>query len=177
MHRFRKRERIRDEIKGHELFPAQREAFFSLMAEYAPEASAVVICDRHHHLGGIMMGTMSAEACLALQPNGPTLTVTPDGGRFTRQQLGPLEKQIRQRLMAATGISKIHVGCEASEAVAGIQVADIIANSATHARHMAGASAEVAAQLLTERGVTIRDAEFPFTPKPAWFAGNGVSGA
>lgn len=62
MHRFRKRERIRDEIKGHELLPAQREAFFSLMAEYTPEASAVVVCDRHHHLGGMMMGTMSAEA-------------------------------------------------------------------------------------------------------------------
>lgn len=106
----------------------------------------------------------------ALRPKGPSLTVTPDGGRFTRQQLTPLERQIRQRLVTATGINKIHVGCEASEAVAGIQVADIIANSATHARHITGASADVSAQLLTERGVAIRDAEFPFTPKPSWFA-------
>lgn len=177
MTRFRKKARIKDEIKGHELLIEQRQAFFAMMAEYAPEAAAIVICDREHRIGGAMMSILPghdlwaelvAEACLQLKPPGPALTVTPDGGRYTQRQIEILERRIGERLAVATGIQRVRVRCEPSEAVPGLQVADIIANSATHARHVAGKSAEVAAQLLDARGVSIRDAEFPFIDKPGW---------
>lgn len=176
MGRFRKQEKLKDEIKGHELTIAQRQAFFAMMAEYAPEATAVVICEREHPLGGHMMGTLApsdlwaelvVESCLVLQPRGPTLAVTPDGGRYSRKVLDPLERQISNKLIKATGIERVRVRCEPSESLAGLQVADIIANSATHARH-AGESADLAAQLLAGSGVSVRTAEFPLIDKPEW---------
>lgn len=177
MNRFRKRTGLQGEIKGHSLSIEHRQKFFDLMAEFCPEATVVMVCDRTNPLSGMMMrrrspgdlwADLTTEACLALKPDGKALTVTPDGGRFSRQYAERLERQIADQVALATGISCVRVRCERSELVAGIQVADIVANSGTHARHD-GANAEDVAKMLESRGIAMLDATFPLAKnKPGW---------
>jgi len=137
---FRKATRIVGEIKGHWLTPEHRRVFLDLVAKRGDLVSAVVICSRFDACGGWAMGSLAeidlyshllAEACVAL-PNLATadhLTVTPDGGRYKKAQLESVRKHLAQVVTARHSHMRTHVAFGDSASLAGLQIADVIANS------------------------------------------------
>jgi hypothetical protein len=139
---FRKNTKISDEVKGHLLTHAQRKVFFDLLARETQTVSAVVACSRTQPRGAWAMrnlaeaslyGWLLTEACSHLLPQAPGaghLTVTPDGGRYQKAVSDRLRVQVRDRLASAHRAAKVSVAFDHSHRLAGLQIADVVANSA-----------------------------------------------
>ena len=138
---FHKATKIKGEIKGHRLTPAHRTIFFDLLAKRADVISIVVTCSRLDPSGGWAMGSLPevelyshllAEACVALPDLAIAshLTVTPDGGRYKKVQLDPVRQHITKAVTARHPHARVNFGFGDSATLPGLQVADVIANSA-----------------------------------------------
>lgn len=137
---FRKATGIAGEVKGHRLQAEHRAIFFDLLVRRADSASAVVTCSRGDPLGGWAMGELPevglyrhllAEACIAVPDLDIAghLTVTPDGGRYKKAQLGTVRDHLARAVMARHPLARVHVEFGVSGTIPGLQVADVIANS------------------------------------------------
>lgn len=137
---FRKASGVVGEVKGFRLSMPERRLFFGLLSRIDGLAAAVV-CDRRDPVGGWAMGALPETqvyehllngACCLLPPvSGPT-TVAVDGGRYKRAIYG----ELLSRLPSAIGAhheGRASVVFANSAASAGIQVADVVANTLFHA--------------------------------------------
>jgi hypothetical protein len=127
--RFRKAARITSEVKGHRLTARQRWIFFDMLSAQTDLGGVAVTCGHFeplgawaiHHLREIdLYGYMMTEACRALPAH---TTVTLDGGRYKK---APADV-VRQAIARATGAEQVAFGDSAT--LAGLQVADVIANT------------------------------------------------
>jgi hypothetical protein len=167
-----------EEIKGHALSPAQRDIFFDLVRR-TPINSITVACNRRDAVGGWAMGTLAeldlyshllCEACLAMpKPDGDAVTITPDGGRYKKVELAAISARLSAAITQA-GAKRASVSFQNSTELAGLQIADVIANSVFQSM---GASplAEHTAQLLRPLIEAGRLVTKPITLpgiRPAW---------
>lgn len=171
------------EVKGHRLTPEQRRVFFDLLTRQEDLGSVVVSCSRRMPVGGWAMEALSElelygyllrEACVGLVPaTSRHVTITPDGGRYKKSDLHRIALHLATEVQQRSPAAPVAVSFEDSAAIAGLQVADVVANTAFQAQAVA-ANAELAEALLTPlrvkgrlimRPVEIADA------RPAWLRG------
>lgn len=136
--RFRKQFKIRGEVKGTNLSPEQRAEFFKALAALEELRSVSVVCDRRTPSGGWASSTWPEEAiyerllcqsCEALPCEGlNAISVTPDGSRYKKAKLMDIGGRIEVRLGERFQL-KAKVSFADSARTAGIQVADVIANT------------------------------------------------
>lgn len=157
MRTYHKVTRTVGEVHGHQLTPMQRAVFLGLLAREA--VSAVVACRRAEPLGGWAMSSMPeadlyghllAEACNALPitPGRGALTITPDGGRYARARLDVARSVVTASLAAAGHEGPLRVVFGDSAATAGLQVADVVANSVFGMLTRAGPVADLLTPLI-----------------------------
>lgn len=135
MKRLRKTSDVRDEIKGTSLTEKQRVTFFDMLREIDP-VSAVVTCQKTSVLGSIaksrpgheVFEDLLVEACGRLIDLDAPVRIMADGGRYKKTIHGQLAINAAERLTRA-GLAAAIVDFGRSEKMAGIQVADIIANT------------------------------------------------
>ena len=174
---FRKATRAVGELHGHQLDTRQRAIFLGLLARET--ASVVVACRRRDPLGGWAMsalpeadlyGHLLAEACAGLPGYGGTdqLAVTPDGGRYPRARLDRVRAALAVSL-AAHHAGPVDVDFRDSAAIAGLQVADILANSAFQMIGRAGAAGELLAPLIDAGRLRIQPLRLAGV-RPDWIA-------
>lgn len=181
---FRKATRITGEVKGHKLTFEQRTIFVDLLTKDADAASAVVACSRSDAVGAWAMGALTeaelyrhllAEACLILPGLGWTgqVKVTPDQPRYKKAQAESVRAGLTQAVIARHPEADIAVVYGNSTDLAGLQVADVIANSVfqTLAQHAtADAAARLLAPLIARGVLRIQHVELEGT-RPAWLTG------
>lgn len=172
------------EVKGHRLGPEQRRVFFDLLMRQEGLGSVVVSCSRRSLVGGWAMGALSEvelyghllrEACVALVPAASRqVTITPDGGRYKRSELHRiawhLAAQVAHRRPTTLPVA---VSFADSASTAGLQVADVVVNTAFQAQ-MASASADRAEALLAPlrvRGRLIMRSLEIADGRPEWLRG------
>ena len=169
------------EIKGHALRPEQRRIFFDLIDREADFGSVVVTCQRSAALGGWAMGALPeialyrcllCEACKAAAGAGiEPLTITADGGRYKRSNLKRIEGDlVRAAKDWTTDRRRTSMRFENSISIPGLQVADVIANTAFQslATTPAAAQAETLLHPLRSSGrLTLRSATLPGS-RPTW---------
>ena len=80
-----------------------------------------------------LYGQLLAEACTPLlqrQQNVDCVTITPDGGRYSKSRSQQLSKKLTTDFNnAPVRGPKVIVGFESSHMLAGLQIADVVANS------------------------------------------------
>lgn len=132
------------EIKGHALRRDQRRIFFDLIHRESDFGAVVVSCQRGEALGGWAMGALPeitlyrhllCEACRTSgEPGIEPLTITPDGGRYKRVDLRKIESDLVDAAKDWTiDWRRTRVRFQNSASVPGLQVADVIANTAFQA--------------------------------------------
>jgi hypothetical protein len=137
------------EVKGGLLLPGDRIRFFDMLTELQ-NTSIVVHCRKSTQLGSYLSSAlperevykhMLAEACLDLPNrfNGPVF-ITPDSGRYPRATLREIASAVEQIIGNASG-RKTKVLFEQSDTTAGIQIADIVAN--TVYQHFGGSENDI----------------------------------
>ena len=178
MKSYRKATRTAGELHGHQLDPRQRAVFLGLLAREA--VSVVVACRRAEPLGGWAMSAMPeadlyghllAEACAGLPGYGGAdqLAVTPDGGRYPRARLDRVRTTLAATLKARHA-GPVDVAFRDSAAVAGLQVADVVANSAFQMIGRGGPARELLVPLIGMGRLTILPLRLPEV-RPAWISG------
>lgn len=184
---IRKELSVEGEIKGHTLSPEERSfAFQTIFSKRS--VSAVSVCNRHHHPGGLLMNTCAEnqlwsgliiEATNSLIPaQTPAIYVTPDAGRYKKSLMEQSESEIRGHLETLHASATIHVGFLESHTSPGVQVADIIANTVYQAHKLNNPCphSQTLIRQETTRGVLqVLDAQVKHL-LPAW-AQQGVLGA
>lgn len=163
MRQFRKKAkpRLSHEIKGHQLTQGQRALFFRLLTECEEVRAVVAACRRSDEVGGWVMKNLteakawvalSVEALSALGCHGAS-GVTVDRGRFSKERLSALCLEIGARTEHAFSRAvKIQPG--ASDQTPGVQVADIIVNTAGHSL-TAGKGSTLARELLSATNIPV----------------------
>lgn len=181
MRRFRKATRIGDEIKGHRLTPEQRRIFFRELRKMGTAVAVSTTCSRQHPLGGWAMATLDeadlrtellVESCAELPIVGPTIGITVDGGRYKRQVLERLVPMTIGALEARFAGMGFTMQYDSSERVAGLQVADIIANTLFHSLGDGPSAEDAATQIHAAEEVgqlIVRLAELT-KHRPVWLA-------
>lgn len=180
---FHKAARWDGEVKGNRLTPEQRRLFFDLLRKQSELGSVVVSCGRRDPLGGWAMGALHEpelyghllqEACLSLVgSDARSVTITPDGGRYKKAELSiigaHLEEAVRE---SAAPASKVTVSFENSASLPGLQVADVVANTAFQALGSTAGS-ELAGNLLeplrASGRLTLRHVEL-VGRRPTWLS-------
>jgi|GEM_PF-5449573 len=175
MKKFRKALGTKDEIKGHKLTTAQRRLFLKMLGELAPDAIATVACDRHDIRGGWAMGTMEEcqlwgqltfEAVVgAADSHASPISVTVDGGRYPSTTIQTLSGILKHRLEDRL-LRTVHLRPGDSEKEAGLQVADILANSVFHSMGVSETACQVTEMLELAR-LEIRHVQLDGCT-PAW---------
>jgi hypothetical protein len=178
---FRKATKLKAEIKGHELTYPHRRIFFELITSTGAFDSVVVSSSRHHQVGGWAMGSMAEaqlyshlllESCLGvLKTDSPHLTITPDGGRYKKAQCHSIAAQITQALMPER-VGRVSVKFQNSAEFSGLQVVDVIANTAFQAlgnSSSAEAARELLDPLLANGRIVLRHVELE-RARPDWLA-------
>lgn len=142
---FRRRTGHQGEVKGHRLLPAERVLLLDL-AFRAPGAAAVVACDGRTPLGGWAASTLLpestlrrellTEACIQVLGNGPDSPcqgVVVDGGRYPNAVLEAerlhLDLTLRTHGLLTAPAHPRLITYEKSEAHAGLQLTDVLANT------------------------------------------------
>ncbi|MBK1665263.1 hypothetical protein CKO38_14620 [Rhodospirillum rubrum] len=138
MKSFRKATGLLGEIKGHRLDIRQRKIFFDLLCKERHAQSAAVAANRWQALGLWAMGALPEvdlyghlliEACWPLVGHSLArrVTITPDGGRYKKAHLASVGERLAKALQ--NDDRRVDVGFGDSAHVAGLQIADILANS------------------------------------------------
>ena len=135
------------EVKGHRLSPEQRRVFFDLLVRQEDLGSVVVSGSRRTPVGGWAMGALSEpepyvhllrEECVALVPAiSRHVTITPDGGRYKRSELRRIARHLATEVRHRLPTSPVTVSLADSASTAGLQVADVVANTAFQAQTVA----------------------------------------
>ncbi len=144
---FRKAIKAKDsEIKGSELTIEQRIKFFDILYENQDIKSSVIICDKTKKMGGWtfseipehrIWSILISESIETLSTNSiKSTTVIPDGGRYKKEILRSEEKWIEDRVFEKIDTQYISVKCGDSQNIFGIQVADIISNTAFRSKNI-----------------------------------------
>lgn len=131
LRRFRSAARIKGEVKGTRLTLEQRTLFFDLLTKRTQAVSVVVTCVRSSQVGGWAMGELReidlyshllTEACTALPRLGASrhLTVTPDGGRYKKVELGQVGNRLKQMVAAHLAGTKVSVTFGRSDLLPGL---------------------------------------------------------
>ncbi len=170
------------EVKGHRLTPEQRRVFFDLFCREDDLGSIVVSCSRRTLVGGWAMGALSEielyghllrEACVDLVPaTSQHVTITPDGGRYKKSELHKIALHLAREVQQRSPAAPVTVSFADSASVAGLQVADVVANTAFQAQTVA-ANAELAGTLLAPLRLTGRLVMRPVEiadGRPAWLS-------
>ncbi|MBC7906558.1 MAG: hypothetical protein H7Y60_07400 [Rhodospirillaceae bacterium] len=158
---FRKRAqpRIIGEIKGHQLSPMQRALFFRLLCETGMTVAVAAVSRRSDAVGGWAMRhlpehelwrELAVEAIGAL-PAGKAIGVTVDRGRYSKETLTRCCHEIAGRVETLGGAA-IRIG--GSEVTAGLQVADVIANTVYHL-NADGRDGPLARELIAVAGIRV----------------------
>ena len=177
MRSYHKATRTSGEVHGHRLDRRQRAVFLGLVAREA--ASVVVACRRAEPLGGWAMsalpepdlyGHLLAEACAGLPGYGGAgqLVVTPDGGRYPRARLDRVRAGLAAAL-AARHAGAVDVAFRDSAVTAGLQVADVVANSAFQMLAGTGSTGELLTPLVEAGRLKVMPLRLGDT-RPAWVA-------
>lgn len=172
MRQFRKkaRPRVSDEIKGHQLTPEQRSLFFRLLSEQVSSVT-VVVAGRSQPIGGWAMRNLTEadlwiemliEAARTFASIGAE-GMTVDRGRHNREQLRRVLDLAEQRLRPEFG-AHFRIHAAGSESAAGLQVADIVANTAYH-RNSVAPNATLARALIAASGIRVLSAVPSQTPR------------
>ncbi|WP_225040687.1 DUF3800 domain-containing protein (plasmid) [Rhizobium sp. T1470] len=175
MKRLRKTFKAPNEIKGNSLTEKQRVTFFDMLSEI-DQVAAVVTCQKTSALGAIVSKShreheifedMLVEACDHLVDfNAPVLRIVADGGRYKRPVHDKLAINAAGRL-TRDGVMA-NVDFARSEEIAGIQVADIIANTVYKALTGGGFDTTSACGLLVQtKRIIVSSAGLP-TTRPSW---------
>lgn len=132
------------EVKGHLLTPGQRRVFSDLLGRQDELGSVVVGYGRRDPVGGWAMGALPEpelyghllqEACPGLvRPASRHVTITPDGGRYKKAELGAIAARLAEVMRGHGAVArKVTVSFEGSATLPGLQVADVVANTAFQA--------------------------------------------
>lgn len=157
---FRKKVRLGEEIKGHKLLPDDRERFFAMLSEVGHSACAVG-CVRTDPIGGMVMRTQPEirlwRGLIAEALTRPSFAagngVTLDQGRYSKEARNREMAALADELAGRWGRRwPIHTGD--SRRFAGLQVADVVVNTALHATRF-GAEGEWHRGLLQHAGVAL----------------------
>ncbi len=136
---FRKATGVVGEVKGHGLALPQRRVFFELLLQEADALSAAVASRRSEPVGGWAMRALPevvlyehllAEALTSLPRLGAArhLTLTLDRPRYKKAQLHAVRSRLCEVVRARHG-TPADIGFGDSAGSAGLQMADVIANS------------------------------------------------
>ena len=145
------------EIKGHALGPDQRQVLFDLLAREVDVRSIVVSCQRRQALGGWAMSNLPevnlyrrllCEACEEVSRSSTEpLTITADGGRYKRVDLRRMEDDVRHAAESwSAGRGRTKISFRDSASAPGLQLADVVANTAF--RSLGGTPAAIHADAL-----------------------------
>lgn len=157
---FRKKVRLGEEIKGHKLLPDDRGRFFTMLSEVDHSACAAG-CVRTDHVGGMVMRTQpeiriwrGLLAHVLSRPSFAAATgVTLDQGRYLKEARNRAIGELADELAARWGRRwPIHTGD--SRRFAGLQIADVVVNTALHASRL-GAEGEWHRGLLRRAAVEL----------------------
>jgi len=180
---FRKATGFAGEVKGNKLTRAQRGAFLGLLARQADAASVVVACSRGNPVGGWAMsalpeaelyGHMLAEACLALPGLSLArhIAITLDRLRYTKARAELVRAGVAQTIAARHPAAGVGITFGDSAELAGLQVADVVANAAYQVIAPTPASEATAPLLATliARSALMMDHVQLGGMRPAWLA-------
>jgi hypothetical protein len=168
-----------EEVKGYGMAFKPRKIFFDLLTRQVGLESIVVTCSRCDLVGGWAMSTLAEvdlyghllhEACLALpKPDGGFLTVTPDGGRYKKAEYNAISATLENAIAQRSPI-RVSVGFEDSAKLAGLQIADVVANSVFQALgDPTGPTAELLQPLMESARLVTRHVEMQEV-RPSWIA-------
>lgn len=169
---FRKKRRHGEEMKGHQLLPEDRQRFFAMLTGYDHAACAAGLC-RRDPAGGMVMRTQPEiriwggllTDALCRPQFGRALGVTLDQGRYSKEARAGQFAVLSEALVARWGRRwPLHTGD--SRRFAGLQVADVVANTALHAAR-GGEKAEPYRRLLEQAGIPLILAA-PAALAPPW---------
>ncbi|MBE1504119.1 hypothetical protein H4W29_001300 [Rhizobium viscosum] len=178
MKKFRKAIGAKDEVKGGLLDDAQRGKFFDMLGE-EEHFSAVVTCHKSSSLGSVVSNVhpecsvleqMVIEACMPLMVSGTQARIIADGGRYSRQVYDQIAAKIAAtigKFNAAPAIDFVR-----SDITAGVQIADIIANTiykATRDHHANVAETSICSDLIRGGRLLVFSAKLDVL-KPRWLA-------
>ena len=182
---FRKATGITGEVKGNKLSPAQRATFLGLLARQPDAVSVVIVCSRGDPIGGWAMGALPeanlyghllTEACLSLPRMSLArhIVITPDQPRYTKARAEPVRASVVQAFAAYHPRAGVAVTFGNSSELAGLQVADVVANAAyqvTAPTPAGEATTPLLAALIACGALTIRHARLGGI-RPVWLAEN-----
>jgi hypothetical protein len=176
--RLRKRTGLKGEAHGHALDARRRDLFLRYFGDMEDTAAIVVVLKRGAGLAGtlaeagreaVLRTHMMAEAIALVLDTGKssrgpaTVGITIDGGRYKRSVLERERSRLVELLAVAEPPAKVEAQYDNSERTAGLQVADIIGNTAL--RSLGGyASADEQGRLIAlerEGLLQVRDAVLP----------------
>lgn len=175
---YRKATKTTGEVHGHQLDRRQRTIFLDLLAREA--ASVVVVCQRRERLGGWAMselpevdlyGHLLAEACAALPGFGSAgpLTAVLDRPRYAGAYLPAIRARLAATLALRHG-GRVAVAIGDSRADAGLQAADVVANSVFQMLGGTGTTGDLLQPLLASGRLAIAPLHMAAT-RPGWIEG------
>jgi hypothetical protein len=176
---FRKKTKIQNEIKGQKLHSDQRHLFFGLLEKETDAYAVSIACSRTTTLGGWAMSNMdehvlwsalTVESCLGLAGGIQQINVTTDGGKYSNPVLDRCRANMVNAMKSHRPDARVNMTYSESHASAGVQVADVIANTVFQSYNdtLAGDLArELLKPLRTSCHLVIREPEIR-EHRPTW---------
>jgi hypothetical protein len=178
---FRHKTKNQNEIKGQKLHPEQRRLFFGLLGRETDAYAVSIACSRITTLGGWAMSNMdehvlwsalTVESCLGLPGGVQRINVTTDGGKYSHRVLDGCRLSMVEAMKRHRPDARVHMTYSESHASAGVQVADVIANTVFQLKNHGNTPAadlarELLQPLLTSSRLVIREPVLR-EHRPAW---------
>jgi hypothetical protein len=179
---FKKAVKMSSEIKGHSLSETDRRIFFDILNKEGDALAIVVHCGRSSVVGGwamrglkeiVLYGHLISEACTPIIKSAsvPSIQISPDGGRYKKSESEELRKILHRTFSGAFGSeTKLKVAFQSSHDSAGIQIADVIANTVYQYQSGSGSAAlcgEITSNLIALERLELRTVQLEVI-RPAW---------
>jgi hypothetical protein len=178
---FRKKTKIHNEIKGQKLLPDQRHLFFGLLRRESDAYAVSIACSRTTTLGGwamshmdehLLWSALTVESCLGLPGGVQRINVTTGGGKYSHPVLDECRLSMVEAMKRHRPNALVNMTYSESHASAGVQIADVIANTVFQFQSNSNTPAanlarELLQPLLASSRLVIREPELR-EHRPTW---------
>lgn len=181
---FKKAVKRSSEIKGHSLSERDRRIFFDILSKEGDAFGIVVHCGRSTVIGGWAMSGLSeidlyghliSEACTPIIKNAsvPSIQIFPDGGRYKKVDSEKVRKTLHHRFtQTSSSQAKFKIAFQSSHESAGIQIADVVANTVYQFKSGSGSSGvcgEITTDLIASERLELHTVQLE-SIRPSWMS-------
>lgn len=181
---FKKAVKSSSEIKGHRLSETDRRIFFEILNREGDPFGIVVHCGRSTAIGGWAMRGLKeidlyahliSEACNPIIKNAsvPSIQIFPDAGRYKKAQSEKIRKTLQHGFTeVSSNKAKFKVAFQSSHESAGIQIADVVANTVFQYKSgsgSAGLCGEITTELMVAERLELHTVQLEDI-LPSWFS-------